>query len=355
MVSKRFRVIKFYFAAMFFSASCLHAQELHLPEPVSNNAVAIAQVSGQPTLFSFNGLAKGKTYKDIHANAFSVNLTTKESRSIAPLPDAQGRLASIAVTLNNRIFVIGGYTVAADHSEISTAPVYEYFPLENKYQLVTNIPVPVDDTVALVYQSRFIYLVSGWHDTGNVNLVQVYDSKQKRWFNATPFPGAPVFGHAGGMVNDQLLIADGVKVNRVVNGKREYGPSDENWLGRIDSKEPAVIHWTKIKKHPFKPLYRMAATGVNKIQQIIFAGGSDNPYNYDGIGYDKRPSGASSALFSYDLNQSRWLVHPPLPQASMDHRGLLQADEALYIVGGMGDNQKVLSRIQKIPLSKLIP
>ncbi len=346
-------MIKFCFGLLFFSANFLHAAPMMLPEAVSNNAVAIVNVNGQPTLFSFNGLATGKSFKDIHAKAYSMNLKTNKSKVVASLPDGKGRLASIAVTLNNRVFVIGGYTVAADHSEVSTDEIYEYLPSENKYQLITKMPVAVDDTVALVYQNRYLYLVSGWHDTGNVNLVQVFDSLKERWFNATPFPGAPVFGHAGGIVNNQFLIVDGVKVNRVVNGKRQYGPSNENWIGRIDSQNPAVIDWTRIKKHPFKPLYRMAATGINKKNRIIFAGGSDNPYNYNGIGYDKQPSQASASLFSYDFDKSVWLVHQSLPKASMDHRGLLQNDDTLYIVGGMGKKQKVLDIIQSIPLASL--
>lgn len=27
------------------------------------------------------------------------------------------------------------------------------------------MPVPVDDSVALVYRDRYVYLVSGWHET----------------------------------------------------------------------------------------------------------------------------------------------------------------------------------------------
>jgi len=332
----------------------LQANEMSLPEAVSNNAVAITTVKGQPTIFSFNGLSKGKTYKDIHAKAFSFNLHTQKVKTIASLPDGTGRLASIAVSLNNRIFVIGGYTVAKDHSEVSTSQIFEYFPLKNTYQKTTEMPVPVDDTVALVYQERYIYLVSGWHDTGNVNLVQVYDTKNNRWFNATPFPGAPVFGHAGGIANNEFLIVDGVKVNRVVDGKREYGPSEQNWYGKINENNPAIISWKKIKKHPLKPLYRMASVGLNNNQQIVFAGGSDNPYNYNGIGYDGVPSTPSSAVFSYDFKNSRWLSHQSLSEPSMDHRGLLVASDAFYIVGGMGKNQKVLDRIQKIDFSSLV-
>lgn len=329
-------------------------KRLVLPQPVSNNAVAIADVAGQVTLFSFNGLGKGKTYRDVHANAFSVGLTSRKSNTVASLPDGKGRLASIAVSLNNRIFVIGGYTVSADHSEVSMPQIYEYLALKNSYKLVTKMPVPVDDTVALTYQERFIYLVSGWHDTDNVNLVQVYDTQQDRWFNATPFPGAPVFGHAGGIVDNQMLIADGVKINAIKNGRREYAPSSENWIGTIDKDNPAQIEWKKIASHPFKPLYRMAAVGLTESNQIIFAGGSDNPYNYDGIGYDKHPSSPSSYLFSYDMTQSKWLIHSPLAHASMDHRGILLANETLYLVGGMGKDQQVLASVQEIPLSQLM-
>jgi len=335
-------------------AAQLHACELKLPEAVSNNAVTIASVDGELTLFSFNGLGDGKTYQDVHGKAFSVNLKTKKAKIIASLPDGLGRLASIAVTLNNRILVIGGYTVAKDHAEVSTSQVFEYFPLKNKYQKISDMPVPVDDTVAFIYQQRYVYLVSGWHDTANVNLVQVFDSKERHWFNATPFPGAPVFGHAGGIVGNKFLIVDGVKVKRVVDGKREYGPSDETWYAEIDKNDPAVIYWKKISKHPFKPLYRMASVGVPDSQQIVFAGGSDNPYNYNGVGYNGIASEPSSKIFSYDVRNSRWQNLGLLNNPSMDHRGLLLADDGLYIVGGMGKEQEVLNAIQKIDLSQVI-
>lgn len=350
-------LVRFYLqislASIFFVAQ-IHASELKLPEAVSNNAVAVASVGGELTLFSFNGLGAGKTYQDIHGKAFSVNLKTKKVNPIASLPDGLGRLASIAVTLNNRILVIGGYTVAKDHTEISTSQVFEYFPLENKYQKISDMPVPVDDTVAFIYQQRYVYLVSGWHDTGNVNLVQVFDSKEMRWFNATPFPGAPVFGHAGGIVGNKFLIVDGVKVNRVVDGKREYGPSNENWYAEIDKNDPSVILWKQIPKHPFEPLYRMASIGLANSQQVVFAGGSDNPYNYNGIGYDGVASKPSSKIFSFDFKKFRWQSHGLLASPSMDHRGLLMADDSAYIVGGMGKEQKVLDAIQKIDLSQIV-
>jgi len=325
---------------------------LALPDPVTNNAVTLATVSKQTFLYSFNGLAQGKTHKDIHNKAYSINLASGEQKRLSLVPGGKGALASIAVTINNRILLIGGYTVAADHSEISTPQIVEYLPMEDIYQLVTKMPVPVDDTVALVYQQRYLYLISGWHDTDNVDLVQVYDLKQDRWFNATPYPGAPVFGHAGGIVDNQFIIADGVKVNAVVDGKRQYGPSNENWLGKINLKNPAKIEWEKIEKHPFKPLYRMASTGIKSRNEIVFAGGSDNPYNYNGMGYNDEASEPSSAVFSFDLSNLSWTVYQSLINPSMDHRGLLSHNDELYILGGMGEKQKVLSRISYFQLNE---
>ncbi len=353
----RFKLIKgllllfiFQYASSLIAADDGLKIEIKLPKSVTNNAVAVATIHGKKKLFSFNGLSHNKTYQDIHNKAYSINLVTGESKQIKSVPGEKGKLASIAVTIDNRILVIGGYTVAADHTEISSPSVVEYLPMEDRYRLITQMPVPVDDTVALTYQQRFVYLISGWHDTDNVNLVQVYDLKENRWFNATSFPGAPVFGHAGGIVGNQLLIADGVKVESMVKGKNIYMPSDENWLGEINPRNPAVIDWKKIKKHPFKPFYRMAAVGVSELNKIVFVGGSDNPYNYNGIGYDGVPSKPSANVFSFDLLTQEWDIHRSLKQPSMDHRGLLFANDEFYVVGGMGANQEVLDSVSHFQL-----
>lgn len=71
--------------------------------------------------------------------------------------------------MGRKVYIFGGYAVAADHSEHSVASVHRLDPAENTYAEVAPMPVPVDDTVALVYRDRYVYLVSGWHETGNAN------------------------------------------------------------------------------------------------------------------------------------------------------------------------------------------
>ncbi len=325
--------------------------QLKLAQPVTNNAVAKAEVNNQVILYSFAGLHPEKNYKAVSAKAFAVNLSTGESKEIKGLPDGKGRLASIAVTVKNKIYLFGGYTVAADHSEISTPEVYQFNPDTNQYKVVSQMPTPVDDSIAVVYKNRYIYLVSGWHNTNNVDRVQVYDTQLNQWFSATQYPGNPVFGHAGGIVGNKILVVDGVKVLGKVDGKNQYAASAQNWLGEIDPTNPAKITWRAIKKHPYPPLYRMAAVGFAEQNMIVFAGGSDNPYNFNGIGYDGNPSQPSARVFGYRLDTQQWESFSPLPAASMDHRGLIRHGNEFLIAGGMLATQAVTDTIQSFTLS----
>ena len=123
----------------------------------------------------------------------------------------KGRLASTAVGLGEYAYIFGGYTVDSDHTEISSPDVYRFDIKNNTYKHLASMPVPVDDSVAISYKERYIYLISGWHNDGNVNLVQVYDTKNNTWQQASPFLGEPVFGQAAAISGNTIVICDGVK------------------------------------------------------------------------------------------------------------------------------------------------
>ncbi|MEE9433889.1 MAG: hypothetical protein V3V15_06590 [Sphingorhabdus sp.] len=322
-----------------------------LPAAHSNNAVAIAQGTNGPTLFSFNGLRGGKSHADISNAAFACAIMARRCDAIDDVPVPQGRLASVAVTLGLHIYVIGGYSVAKDGSEISEPEMHRLDPLTGDYERMADMPVPVDDAVAVAYKDRYIYLISGWHDKGNVVLVQLYDSKNDSWSRASDFLGPAVFGHAGGIIGGSILIADGVKILPEIEGAARFVPSNDVWRGDIDPANPARIVWRKVKPHPGAPLYRMAAAGSASRGQVIFAGGSDNPYNFDGIGYDGTPSAPSPAIFGYDFASDSWRAYAAMPTASMDHRGLLLSGDKAYIVGGMDGERSVIADIAKFTLT----
>ncbi len=325
-----------------------------LPFPVSNNAVAVSRSGDRTLLFSFLGLGPGKTWQDTRSDAWMLEpgpdtdmaRIEAEPASISwkRLPDVPGpggRLAATAVAVAGKVYVFGGYTVAEDGSEKSVPLVHGFDPEKLRYIERAPMPVPVDDAVSLVYADRYVYLVSGWHDTDNVDLVQVYDTVEDAWQRATPFPGPPVFGHAGGISGRKLLICDGVKVIPAEDGKRKFAASPECFLGEIDAERFDVIAWRRVVHHPGPALYRMGATGMPD-GRIIFAGGSDNPYNFNGIGYDGVPSNPSDRVFAYDAKTDRWQALGRMARPSMDHRGLLALDRGYVLVGGMGEGQQVL-------------
>ncbi|MBE9548712.1 MAG: galactose oxidase [Proteobacteria bacterium] len=330
-------------------AATLLIEELPpLPQASSNNAVSAFRDNQGLHLISLLGLGSQKTPTAIHKQGF-ISSQGKWQKISVP---GQPRLASAAANIGNSIYLLGGYTVADDGSEVSTPEVYRY--QDGKWQTLRPMPVPVDDMVVLVYQQRYIYLVSGWHDVGNVNLVQVLDTRTGEWQQATPWPGEPVFGHAGAIFEDRMVVCDGVRIqypqlNLGTEKKREFLSSPQCWLGEINKDDIRRINWQRLANHPGDARYRMVAAATDT-GLLVFAGGSTNPYNYDGVGYNNKASVAEAEVFSYDLKADRWQVLGSLPQASMDHRGMIYDQGWFYLLGGMTNPQTVTDRVLRFKL-----
>jgi len=313
-----------------------------LPEPLSNQAVAYMNLDGQHRFFVFNGLRAGKTFRDITNQA---HVWMQGQWHQLPVPATQQPvLASVAVVVKNHVYLMGGYTVAADHSEQSIPHVWKIDGRTLQWQAMPAMPTPVDDTVALVYQDRYIYLISGWHDVDNVDLVQVFDTETLNWHQATPIDFPAVFGHAGAISGNQMLICDGVKVKYTDAGIKQFLPSPVCALGTIDPNDVKQIDWQAAPHHSGTAYYRMAANQNDK-GQMIFVGGGDNPYNYDGIGYNKTPANASDRVRWFSLAENKWRTERPGIPANMDHRGLLKTPEHWVILGGMRNPQQVTKEI----------
>jgi len=310
-----------------------------LPISVTNNAVAAGSESGTAVVYSFLGLDSTKLWSGISNRAFRWKLGTPAWEEIAPIP-GPGRLAGTAQTIGGKIYLFGGYTVAEDGSERSVPSVDIYDPSSATWSRGSPMPVPVDDAVSGVWRDSLIYIVSGWHDTDNVNNVQVYDPANDSWQQATPISGRPVFGHTGGIAANTIVYVDGVARN---SENRRFEMEPTSWRGEIDPTDPTSIAWTRLPDHPGHSVYRAAAAPVGDM--VLFAGGTDNPYNYDGIGYNGVPAEPSSGVFAFDSITGEWRTLPDLGTPSMDHRGVVVAGEMLLIVGGMTVGQQVTAQV----------
>jgi len=315
-----------------------------LPSPVSNNAVAAVESAGRWSLFSFLGIDSTKTWRGVTTASYRWDLGTPSWRAIEP-PPGPGRLAATAQGLNGRVYLFGGYTVAEDGGERSVPQVDVLDPLTGSWSAAAPMPIPVDDAVSGVWRDSLIYLVSGWHDSDNETAVQIYDPANDAWLSGTPIPGPPVFGHAGSISGDAIVYIDGTRVDR---DPRAFTLEGSSWIGRIDPTDPTRIAWSRLPQHPGPPLYRSASVGLPG--SVVFAGGSDNTYNFNGVGYDGSPSEPSSLVLAFDLETNAWVLHDDLQAPTMDHRSLVVADGRVFLVGGMTAGQRVSPRVAEVHL-----
>ena len=320
-----------------------------LPAPVSNNAVAGLKAHGQTLLFSFMGIGSKKTWNAITNSSYYMDTATGKWYEIHAVPGPAGRIAAVAVGARDHVFLFGGYVVDAQGEEITVPDVGAYQPFSGHWFRGADMPVPVDDSIAGVYRDRYIYLVSGWSKKDSVRDVQVYDAEKNTWLAATPIPGVAVFGHAGALVDDTIIYVDGAHKNPS-GDQPKYVASDECWMGKIDRRDPTKILWTKLPNHPGSARYRIAAGSSEKDQKIYFSGGSSNPYNYNGIGYDGRPAEPSPTTFAFNLRTGKWeVINENTPNPTMDHRGLVVTAGGLVTIGGMEKGQQVTARVAVLP------
>ncbi len=316
-----------------------------LPMPVSNNAVTTVTREDRQYVVSFAGLGRGRGHEDTLSVTLVLDPESGRWRDSSPLPGGVGRLASVAASVGGLAYVFGGYTVAEDGSEVSTPWVHAFDPVTEEFFDLQPMPVPVDDAVSVTYLDRYIYLISGWHDLGNVDLVQRYDTSTDTWVQATPIPGQALFGHAGSIVGNKIVYCDGVVLRPHADRRRDFVASDECFIGIIDQEGSRRIDWRRLDPHPGLPRYRMAAAGIDSLHAVLFVGGSENPYNYDGIGYNGEPAEPASDALLLDLSSLSWRVLPLSGPPTMDHRGLVPFGDRWLTVGGMLAGQEVTDQV----------
>ena len=95
----------------------------------------------------------------------------------------------------------------------------------------------------------------------------------------------------------------------------------------------------------------MAAAAVKQDGKdlIVFIGGSETAYNYNGIGYNGQPSEPDSKVWVFSVADKRWLKASDTT-AVMDLRSLVEIDGDIYSVGGMQSGQQVSSKLIKHPI-----
>ena len=143
-------------------------------------------------------------------------------------------------------------------------------------------------------------------------------------------------------------MIDGATKNSA--GGAPYVACEEGWMGKIDHKDPNKITWSKLPAHPGAAHFGIAAGASDRDHRIYFSGGSANPHNFKGVGYDGKPAEVSNVTFAFNLHGDRWeTISENTFDPRMDTPGVLATPLGYLVLGGMAKNQAVTARVVVLP------
>lgn len=317
------------------------------PMPTAVTGNAVASLKNGLEIYSLMGIGTKKTWDDITNNAFTLSLKSGKWMEMRPVPGVAGRLNAAAAGAKGQVFVFGGYVVDGQGNELTVADSNSYVPEDHRWYRAEDVPVPVDSAVVGVTHDRYIYIIGGRSKNGPVNNVQVYDAEKNTWSQATPSPGTPVFGHAGGISDETIVYVDGARKDPASG---HYVNSEECWMGKIDHKDPKKIEWSKLPAHPGPGRFGIVAGGGEHEHRVLFSGGTLVPHNFKGLADDGKPAELSPVTFSYELHGNRWeTITEDTYDVRADERGIVFTPLGPMIVGGTLKNSAVSARILALP------
>ncbi len=310
----------------------------NLPGVISNNAVA----GFGNKIYSFSGISNGLKYSAISNTCYSFNIANNTSQTLPSIPDSLPVIASSASTVKNRIYIIGGYHVAANGNEVSSNAVHRFDPLGDTF--LTNgapIPVAIDDQVQAVWMDSLIYVVTGWSNTTNMPNVQIYNPAINTWFAGTPVPNNnsfKAFGGFGCIYKDTIYYYGGATLGA------NFPLTNVLRKGVINPSNPSQISWS-FETLNLPPLYRGIMIPYNA-SQIFMVGGAQKSYNYDALAY------AGGAIVPNSNTQMQLASTTPATVQSVtgqtypkDLRGYYATANGFYTLGGISADTVVSKEV----------
>ncbi|TNE54585.1 MAG: T9SS C-terminal target domain-containing protein [Bacteroidetes bacterium] len=320
------------------------------PFHTCNNAVVEAFDGDHLCAYSFGGMDTSKIHSGIHQKAMKYDPITNSWSILANLPDSSGKIASAASVVRNKIYIIGGYHVAANGHETSSNKVHVFNPLTESFEAdASPIPIPIDDHVQLVWRDSLIFVVSGWSNTQNVPNVQIFNPSLNQWTVGTSTSNNflyTAFGASGVIIGDTIFYHGGARMGGNFPG------TDYLRKGVINPVDPEKISWSQATAS--NGLIRYRAAAVTYGDRAFWMGGSEKTYNYDGVAYDGSGGvNPTTGILTYQSPSALWKEVPGQPYGVMDLRGIAQmSSNSWIIIGGMENGQQVSNKAYLITLDE---
>ena len=326
----------------------INPQYRTLAEGVSNNAVC-GKVDdlGNHVIFSFAGIDSTLQYSGIHLKNWSYNIDNDSISSLPSLPDTLGKIAPAASVIGDTIYIVGGYHVDSSGAEVSSNRIHRFNIRSKQFEPDGSpIPVAIDDHVQGVWREQLIYVVTGWSNTGNTRLVQIYNPKLDTWTQGTSMPLTNQyrsFGAAGVILGDTIYYYGGASSG--------LGFPIQNYLrkGGIDPQDPTHITWHIDTLPQLDAIYRGAAIAFGS--SVYFVGGSRDTYNFNGLTYsDNTPTTPSNSIYRYESFSGKFYEVNNTIALPMDLRQVADCSGVGYIWGGLNHQLNPFKQITQLTL-----
>ena len=232
------------------------------PMALASHHVSFTELNGK--IYAFGGFvppASGPPAWVPINNAWEYDPVADTWKALAPMPTKRG--SPVAVTVGNRIYVIGGAStppnteVAAVHPaqpHVVLGTVEEYDPATNTWRERRPMPTPRNHTTAGVVNNK-VYVIGGRVGAAfigvgtNVDVVEEYDPATDRW----------------GAVRARMPSARSAMASGVHNG-RIYVEGGEMQTGQymvtfraLEAYDPAANRWSVL---PSMPVSRHGLAGA---------------------------------------------------------------------------------------------
>ena len=233
------------------------------PMPLLSHHVAFTEHAGR--IYAFGGFTLPESGPAAWApidNAWEYDPATDNWKALAPMPTRRG--SPVAVTVGDKIYVMGGATIPPGSKEtavhpqrphISVGAVEEYDPATNTWRQRTPMPTPRNHATAGVVNGK-VYVIGGRvgaafisAGSSNVDVVEEYD------------PAADAWGSARArMPSARSAMASGVHGARIyVTGGEGQNAQMMYTFRALESYEPASNRWTVL---PSMPVSRHGLAGA---------------------------------------------------------------------------------------------
>jgi len=238
------------------------------------------------------------------------------------------RSGAMAVTVGDKIYVMGGGFKKSDGKFVFLHTVEVYDPKTDTWEVGPDMLMP-HDYPATALMDGHIYILGGHHPNATeggpqtdpgFSFCERFNLRRALWEEAPPLP-TPRFALSAVVHESRIWTLGGVA----------FTPNGFSEFDCVETYEPALRVWTRSTDRVLP--WSVAAHGSCTLGNRLYLFGG---FSGDG--------GIGTQAAVYDFNLRAWSIIPPLPhpRAAM---GVAILNETIYLIGGWSTDRSVMNRV----------